>query len=1242
MSSPSPALLSLLDACAARGISLEVTGADGGGLKVKAAPGALTPELQAQLKAHKAALIDLLRAQRAGDATGAPIPKRAAGDGPAPLSSAQARLWFLNQLDPRSVAAYNIVAAVRIRGPLQPAALRAAVQALAARHETLRTSFAAVAGKPEQRIAASVDVPFVEVDLAATLPDAAAREAAVKARLRTEGDAPFDLTRAPLLRTTLLRLAADEHAFLFTVHHLVSDGWSSGVIIRDLAALYQAATAPTAQPSTVPPLPPLAVQFADYAAWNAGRLASPAAAADLAFWTDTLRGTPVLNLATDHPRPPAMTYAGATAVETFPPALARALGELAKREEATLFQVLLAAFNTLLFKYTGQTDLAVGTSIANRAHPDLEPLIGFLTNTLVLRTALDGNPTFTELLGRVRTVARAAYAHAETPLERIIEELQPERSMSQNPLFQVCFSLLQAHRDALRLGDGLELEQLNMDSSMARFDLSVTVEDTRAGLLVAVEYSRDLFEPATITRLLAHYRTLLEAIAAAPATRIAKLPLLTPADRHQLLHEWNNSATAYPRDACIHDLFAESVRKTPDAPAVLAGERQLTYRELDLLSNRLARRLRAAGVGADTTVAVCAERTLEMVVSLVAVLKAGGNYLPFDPADPGERLRFLFAQAAVRLVLAPVEAEGRMPSFVGRDQRSEVGGRVSEVRSQRPEAGGQGGAETSEVGGQGSEIGTQVSGFRSQVSDGSGQRSAVSGQPAEDGIPFLGVKLDDPALLAESAEALPSVTTPENLAYTTYTSGSTGVPKGICIPHRGVVRLVRNTNYLDYGPELRILELAPVSFDASTFELWGALCNGALLVVLRPGAPSIRELADTIERHRITTLYLTSALFNLMVDERVAAFATVKHLLVGGDIISVPHAKKVLATHPGLTLINGYGPTETTTFASCGMLRKPADVGYTVTIGPPMSNTTLYILDSEMEPAPIGVPGDLYIGGDGNARGYLALPALTAETFIPNPHARTPGERIYRTGDLARWAPDGTIEFLGRRDFQVKIRGFRIELGEIESALAAHPAVKEAMVLVIEDRPGDKRLVACVQPRDGATPTDADLRTHLRSRLPDFMVPAAFVVLAEFPLNVHSKVDRKALRALIAGAGTGPTRAAYEAPKGPVEETIAGVWADVLKAEKIGRDDSFFDLGGHSLLATQVMWRLFEIFGTELPLRLLFEHPTTTTFAAAVIKTVDTAQGRPGRAEAVARVHLKVKNLSPEQVAQLLAAKRQG
>jgi amino acid adenylation domain-containing protein len=1158
--SPPTDLLALLDACAARGIALAA--GPTGGLKVRAPTGALTPELQTKLRLHKAALVALLAQPGNDPADQAPIPPRPAG-APAPLSSAQARLWFLNQLDPRSVPAYNIVAAVRIRGPLQPAALQAAVQALAARHETLRTGFVNHAGQPEQRIAAAVEVPFTIVDLTALTANE--HEGAVAARLRAEAQHPFDLTTAPLLRTTLLQLADEEHAFLFTLHHLISDGWSSGVIVSDLASAYRQAAAD--QPVE---LPPLAVQFADYAAWQAQRLASPAAAADLAYWTERLAGTPVLDLPVDHPRPAAMSFAGATAYETFPPELATGLQDLARQEDATLFQALLAGFKAVLWHYTGQTDLAVGTSIANRNHPDLEPLIGFLTNTLVLRTQLDGDATFGELIQRVRATATDAYAHAETPLERIIETLQPERSMSQNPLFQVCFSLLQAHRDALQLGDGLELEQLNVDSATARFDLTVTVENTRAGLLVAVEYSRDLFEPETITRFLAHYRTLLDAAVAAPATLLRALPLLAAADRQRLLYDWNQSATAYPREACIHDLFAESVRGAPDRIAVLAGERQLTYGELNAHANRLAHRLRAAGVGADTPVAVCAERSVEMIVALVAVLKAGGHYMPFDPEDPSARLQRLFDLARPRLVLAPVTAVARLP---------------------------------------------------------------------ETSIPVQAVDLADPAFLSEPTDDLPSVTRPENLAYTTFTSGSTGVPKGICVPHRGVVRLVRETNYLDYGPDLRILELAPVSFDASTFEIWGALCNGAVLVIFRPGPPSIRELADTIEQQHITTLYLTSALFNLMVDERLPAFASVRHLLVGGDIISVPHTRRLLETHDQITLINGYGPTETTTFASCGMLCTPADLGHSVTIGPPMSNTTLYILNPDLEPVPVGIPGDLYIGGDGNARGYLDRPDLTAESFVPHPFPGTPGERLYRTGDLARWAPNGTAEFIGRRDFQVKVRGFRIELGEIESALSTHPDVEKALVLVIEDRPGDKRLVACLQTAPGQTaPTDAALRTHLQSRLPDFMVPSAFLAVDAFPLTAHGKVDRTSLREAATTAAAPTT--AYAAPAGPVEEIVADVWANVLQADRIGRDDGFFDHGGHSLLATQVMWRIFEVFGVELPLRLLFEHPTTAAFAGAITHTVDTATNQPGRAEKVARIHLRVNALSPAEVERLLAAKR--
>lgn len=1151
-------LIALLDACATRGITLEA-GANGA-LKLRAPEGALTPELRAQLAAQKPALVALLAARTAGAADLAPIPRRPAAE-TAPLSSAQARLWFLTRLDPASNAAYNIVAAVRIRGPLRAEALRRAVNTLAARHEGLRTSFAAEAGQPVLRIARQVSVPFEQTDLAALAP--AARETAVQEHLRAEGARAFDLTSAPLLRTTLLGIGEGEAVFIFTIHHLVSDGWSSGVIVRDLAALYAADT--TGRPAELPELP---VQFADYAAWQAERLTAPAAAQNLEFWRTTLIDTPVLNLATDHPRPPAMTYAGATEFFTFPAGLGDALGELARAEGATLFQVLLAGWNTLLVRYTGQTDFAVGTSIANRAHPSLEPLVGFLTNTLALRTPLGGDPTFAEVVRRTREVASAAYAHAETPLERIIEALRPDRTMSQNPLFQVCFSLLQAHRDELRLGDGLTLEQLNVTGATARFDLTITVEDTRAGLLVAVEYSRDLFEPATIARMVRHYRALLESAVAAPATRIAALPMLDAAERRSLLRDWNATTTPYPRDACIHELFEACAAATPDAPAVTAGDRTLTYAELNASANRLARRLRAQGVGADTGVAVCAERTLEMVVALVAVLKAGGYYLPFDPADPAERLNYLFEQTQARVLLAPAAARARLAALR---------------------------------------------------------------------LPLLAVQLDAPEHLAESPENLPNVASPENLAYTTYTSGSTGRPKGICIPHRGVVRLVRDTNYLRYGPELRILELAPVSFDASTFELWGALCHGALLVVLRPGAPSIRELGEEIQRHRITSLYLTSALFNLMVDEHAAAFRGVRHLLVGGDIISVPHAKKILAAHPGLTLINGYGPTETTTFASCGLMAKPEDVGYTVTIGPPISNTTLYILDGEMEPVPVGVPGDLYIGGDGNARGYLALPALTAECFVPNPHPATPGERIYKTGDLARWMPDGTVEFLGRRDFQVKVRGFRIELGEIESCLAAHPAVKETLILVHETRPGDKRLIAYVQPRPGPVPSDETLREHVRARLPDFMVPAVIVIVPEFPLTPHNKVDRAALRALSAGASM---VRAHVPPRNPVEETVAGLWRDVLKRERVGAEDDFFDLGGHSLLATQVMWRISEVFRVEPPLRLLFEAPTVASFSTAIAALVDKAAGKPGRAEAIARVHLRVSQMSPEEVQRLLAAKR--
>jgi amino acid adenylation domain-containing protein len=1153
---PLPETIALLDACAARSISLEL-GPDGA-LKVRAPAGALTAELRAGLRARKADLVALLGAQAAP-----PIPRAPRG-GALPLASAQARLWFLTQLDPQSSAAYNIVVVVRLRGPLQDEVLERAVHGLIQRHEILRTSFAATAGRPEQHIADRAVMPFERVER--TTLTAAQGEAEVGAKIRAESLRTFDLARAPLARAVLLSFSGGESVFILVLHHLVSDGWSSGIIIRDLVALYEAGVAGRA-----PSLPDLSVQYADFVAWQAERLASPPAARSLAYWTETLSGVPVLNLPADRPRPAAMSYRGRTVFHTFSPELAQALRGFARREQATLFQVLLAGFGALLHRYSGQEDIAVGTSIANRPHPDLEPLIGFLTNTLVLRTRFDGAVPFRELVARVRSVAEAAYEHAETPLEQIIEELRPERTMSQNPLFQVCFSLLQAHRDTLRIS-GLEVEQRNVESATARFDLTVTCEDAVAGLIVAFEYSTDLFDRSTIDRMAGHFARLLAHAVAHPETSVAGLPILDGAEADTLLRAWNATATPYPRDRSVHELFEACAAATPNAPAVVAGGRTLSYGELNALANRLARCLQARGVGTDQAVAVCGERTMEMVVALLAVLKAGGCYLPFDPADPAERLAFLFAQAGVRLMLAPPEAGPRLPGGAGAE--------------------------------------------------------------------WVPVRLDELARAAEPSENLPGRSHPDSLAYITFTSGSTGRPKGIGIPHRGVVRLVRNTNYLDYGPDLRILELAPVSFDASTFELWGALGNGATLVVLRPGAPSIRDLAEAIQEHRITSLYLTSALFNLMVDERPEAFRGVRHLLVGGDALSPPHVRRVLSAHPGITVINGYGPTETTTFASCGILRRPEEIGAHVTIGPPMSNTSLYILDRAFQPVPIGVPGDLYIGGDGNARGYLAMPDLTAECFLPNPHPRAPGERIYRTGDLARWREDGTVEFLGRRDFQVKIRGFRVEPGEIESVLASHPGVQEAIVIV-QDEPSGKRLVACVQVRAGVEAPGAEaLRAHLRARLPEFMLPAGFVFVASLPLTPHNKVDRVALRALAAGAT--PEQPAYTAPRTDVEEVLAELWAAVLRAapRTIGITDNFFDRGGHSLLATQLLWRASEAFRCELPIRMLFDAPILGDFAAAVRDAVDRTVGQPGRAEAIARVHRRVSALSPEQIRLGLAERR--
>lgn len=1128
-------LLNLLDDCRERGVVLSL---EGGKLRARGDAAALTAALRESLRQHRDALIDVLRGQQSGGWLHAPIKR--VHDGDQPLSSAQHRLWFVTTLAPESSVAYHITAAVRIRGAFDLRVFERALNEVMRRHDTLRTAFVEVQREPRQRIHPSVTLPVRQATLDSD-------DAAIDRWLDAESRQPFDLRVAPLARGVIGRIADDDHVFALILHHLVSDGWSSGVLIREIAVFYDAFL--SGAPS---PLPELPVQYSDYIDWQREELTGPAYDAAITFWKQQLTGVPTLNLPTDHPRPPRPTYAGTSERFRLPRELAEALEQAGRREGATLYMVLMAGFAALLSRYSGQTDLAVGTTVANRPHTAFEPLIGFFTNMLALRADLRGDPTFMDLVRRIRDTSREAFAHQHVPFDRVVDAAQPERLASHNPLVQVCFSLLQAHRDTLRLGQ-TQVSLLDAPSPASRFDLTLTLEDTSEGLIGAVEYSTDLFNRGTIQRLIEHYRVLLTHAAAEPDTRLSALPLLTADERHRLLVEWNDSTTAYPRTSTVHELFETMAADRPDAIAVRADDGVLTYAMLNARANQLARTLRARGVGPDIAVAVAALRSADMVVELVAALKAGGYYVPFDPADPPERLSFVFGQVRPKVVLAPARIHGVLRSH---------------------------------------------------------------------GIEMLSAA--DPDLMTIDTANLDHRAHPDNLVYTTYTSGSTGAPKGICIPHRGVVRLVRDTNYMQFDASLVFLEVAPVSFDASTLELWGALCNGATLVVLPPEVPSLRELGASIERHQITSLYLTSALFNLMVDERVEAFACVKHLLVGGDIISVPHARRLLAANPGVTLINGYGPTETTTFASCGIMARPDDVGYTVTIGRPISNTTLHVLDRHFEPTPTGVPGDLYIAGDGNGRGYLNLPGLTAATFIPNPYG-APGDRMYRTGDLARYLADGTLEFLGRKDHQVKVRGFRIELGEIENVLTAIAGVSEAAVIADQVRAGDKRLIAYVQPKPGQTLSDAECVAALRAKLPEYMVPSAFVFIDTLPLTPHNKIDRNALRAIT------PSRdrvGASAPPATPLERAIASIWQDVLGVAHVGATDNFFDLGGHSLLATQIMWRIFEVFDVEIPLRHLFDAPTVAAFAVALEETA----GDAARLTRVAELYEEVRLLSADDV----------
>jgi amino acid adenylation domain-containing protein len=1038
--------------------------------------------------------------------------------GPCCLSFEQQRLWFLEQLGPGNTA-YNLAFAVRLRGHIDTAALGAALSAVVARHETLRTSFVVRDEEPLQVVAEPATVanlPLVDLQ---QLPNAE-RDAELDEVLRADAQRPFDLSRDLMLRPLLVRLAPDDHVLLITLHQIVSDGLSLKILARELSELYNAHL--EGRSATLSPLP---IQYRDYAVWQRAAMTGDMFRSQLAYWTQRLTGMPpTLELATDRSRPPVLNYQGAQETVVLSSELANALKALSRREQATLFMTLLAAFQALLQRYTGTDDVVIGTAIAGRQRPETEALIGFFVNVLALRTDLAGDPTFREMLARVRDVVLGAFDHQDLPFEKVVEALRPERSLSWLPLVQVMF-LFQDPDPAVLALAGVTATPLDVDARTAQFDLALSVTETPHGLVVKLTYRTQLYEPATIRRMLGHYHTLLRSIVADPDQRLSRLPLLTPPEHHQLLVEWNATHAPVPGQ-CVHELFEAQVRRTPDATAVTLDGQSLTYRELNQRANQLARSLQRRGVGPDVLVGLCLDRSLDMIVALFGILKAGGAYVPLNPADP--RLGFMLRDAQVSVLV-----------------------------THRPIL----------------------------------QRLPLTGVPA--------VCLDDEwhAIAHEADHDVASPVELHNLAYVIYTSGSTGTPKGVMIPHGAVSNLMAwlLAALPSDGTEIH-LQRSPVTFDASVHEIFHPLLAGAKLVLLPPRVHrDPRALIDIIRTEHISRLMLVPSLMQAMVEEPgLKTCSSLRCVMCGGEVLSWNLVRR-FREYLDCEVVNLYGPTETTVWGTSYTIPSsaPAKYGETVPVGRPLSNTQLYILDPCMQPVPIGVPGELHIGGLGLARGYLGRREMTAERFVPNPFSSTPGDRVYKTGDRVRYLPDGTIEYLGRLDYQVKIRGFRIELGEIEATLRDHPAVGDTVVVAREETSGDKRLVAYVVPRPNTLAAQDVLRRFVQARLPQYMVPSAFVALPELPLTSSGKVDRRRLPTPDFASATGEC----VPPSDPIERQLVRIWEALLGVRPIGVTNNFFELGGHSLLAARLVAHIEKTLGKELPLSAIFQAPTVERLA---------------------------------------------
>ncbi len=1097
------------------------------------------PARPALSSAKKALLEKRLRGATAS-APRDPIPPRAE-TGPLPLSFPQQRLWFLEQLEPGRPF-YHIGVPVRLRGRLNRGALARALTEIVRRHEALRTGFVVVGGEPRQvvRPPFAVEIPL---DECAGIPQPELLE-----RIRAELEAPFDLEQDPLVRARLLRLGDEEHVLAATLHHVISDGWSMGVFIRELTQLYEAFVED--RPS---PLPDLPLQYGDFAVWQRGRLGGEVLEKQLGYWREQLRGLPTVELPTDFPRPPVQSHRGAGLWFRVSAGTNARLKAIAREEGATLFMLLLAAWQTLLLRYTGQEDLVVGTPIANRTRREIEPLIGFFVNTLVLRGDLSGDPPFRALLHRARETTLGAYAHQDFPFEKLVEELAPERDLSRNPLFSVLFALQNAPEEELELA-GVKLTWQWVDSTTAKFDLMLWTHEEKGELVCLLEYATDLFRTSTAERMREHLVTLLEGVAADPDAPLSRLPLLAPAERSRILAGWNDTAREVP-PSTLHGLVEAQAARTPERAALEFAGETTTYAALDRRASALAAELAARGVGPESRVALCLERGPEMVAALLAVLKAGGAYVPLDPAYPADRIAYVLADSGARVLVTQAALRDSLPPFAG---------------------------ET--------------------------------------------VCVDDVADTDAVAGCLFPVSC--SLAYAIYTSGSTGHPKGVMVTHGAAVNLLHAMRERPgISPDDTLLAVTTLAFDIALLELLLPLTVGARVVLAdRETAADPVALADLLAASGATVMQATPATWKMLVFAGWEGDRSLR-ILSGGE--ALPGAIADLLRERGAVVWNLYGPTETTVWSTAHRVDGSEAV---VPVGTPVANTRAYVLDAWLNPVPAGVPGGLYLAGAGVARGYLGRPDLTADRFLPEPFggAERAGARMYRTGDRARWREDGVLEFLGRDDHQVKVRGFRIELGEVEAALAAHPGVREAAAAALADESGEARLVAYVVEEDEVPPDAPDLRAWLRGRLPDYMVPSLFVPLDALPRTANGKTDRAALPA--PEGGRAAVEAEYVEPRTAVEEALAAVWAETLHVERVGVHDNFFELGGHSILATQLVVAVRSTLQAEVPVRVLFEHPTVAELAAAIVARDPV----PGQTERVAEILRLIGSMSDDEAERTL------